>query len=181
MKETTLALQTTKPTTEGRLEKVNKSFELLEKLEIPYAWLDHEVKMSIADCADIDKVLEIELCKNLFLCTKTREQFYLLMLPGTKKFVTKDVSRMVGSSRLEFAPEEYLLEYMNLTPGSVGVMGLMHDTDQKVRLLIDREILKHQYIGSHPCINTTSFRMPTKDFLEKLIPALHHEPLILDI
>jgi Ala-tRNA(Pro) deacylase len=137
--------------------------------------------MSIADCADIDKVLEIELCKNLFLCTKARNQFFLLMLPGTKKFVTKDVSRMVGTSRLEFAPEEYLQKYMNLTPGSVGVMGLMHDNEQKVQLLIDRDILKHEYIGSHPCINTTSFRIPTKDFLEKLLPALNHKAILLDL
>ena len=175
------SLYTSKPNPEGRAQKAIEAFELLEKLDIPYAWLDHEVKMTIADCADIDTLLDIELCKNLFLCTKAKDHFFLLMMPGTKKFVTKDVSRMVGTSRLEFASEEYLEKYMNLTPGSVSVMGLMYDKENQVQLIIDRDILKNKYIGCHPCVNTTSFRIPTEDFLDKLLPELNHKAIILDL
>ena len=181
MDQTQQKLRTTKPIPIGRQEKEIDSFELLEHLDIPYAWLDHEIKMTIADCADIDKLLEIELCKNLFLCTKAKDHFFLLMMPGTKKFVTKDVSRMVGTSRLEFASEEYLEKYMNLTPGSVSVMGLMYDKENKVQLIIDRDILKNKYIGCHPCVNTASFRIPTEDFLDKLLPELNHKAIILDL
>lgn len=174
-------LHTSKPAPEGRPQKEIDSFELLEQLNIPYAWLDHEIKMTIADCADIDQILEIELCKNLFLCTKAKDRFFLLMMPGTKKFVTKNVSRIVETSRLEFAPEEYMQRYMNLTPGSVSVMGLMYDTEQNIQLLVDRDILKNKYIGCHPCVNTASFRILAEDFMQKLLPALHHEAIILDL
>ncbi len=174
-------LRTGKPDPEGRLQKEIDSFELLDRLEIPYAWLDHEVKMTIADCGDIDVLLEIDLCKNLFLCNKAKDTFYLLMMPGTKKFVTKQVSRLIGSSRLEFAPESFMETLLNLSPGSVSVMGLMYDTQSNVQLLIDRDVLRHRYIGCHPCINTASLRMPTEDFLEKFLPAVGHDPVILDL
>lgn len=174
-------LKTKKPPKEGRLQKELDAFNLLDELNIPYAWLDHEVKMTIADCADIDKLLEIELCKNLFLSTKSKDKFFMLMMPGTKKFITKDVSRMLGTTRLEFAPEEYMEALLNLTPGSVSVMGLLYDKENKVQLLVDRDVLKHEYIGCHPCINTASLRMPTADFINKFLPAVRHEPILLDL
>lgn len=181
MTENQHCLKTVAPGPEGRLQKEIDSFQLLDRLGISYAWLDHEVKMTIADCGDIDALLEIDLCKNLFLCNKSKDQFYLLMMPGTKKFVTKEVSRLVGTSRLEFAPESYMEEYLNLSPGSVSVMGLMYDKEQRVRLLIDSDVLRHRYIGCHPCINTASLRMPTEDFLRKFLPAVGHEPVILEL
>jgi len=174
-------LNTSKPNPQGRLKKELESFELLDSLDIPYAWLDHELKMTIADCADIDKLLEIELCKNLFLCTKTKDRFFLLMMPGTKKFITKNVSRMVGTSRLEFAAEEYMESYLHLTPSSVIVMGLAYDKENKVQLLIDCEVLNHKYIGCHPCINTASLRMSTDDFMNKFLPAVKHNPILLNL
>lgn len=181
MTENNRCLYTAKPDPEGRPQKQLDSFELLDRLHIPYAWLDHEVKMTIADCGDIDELLQIDLCKNLFLYNKSKDAFYLLMMPGTKKFVTREVSSLIGSSRLEFAPESYMEEYLNLSPGSVSVMGLMYDTDNKVQLLIDRDVLLHRYIGCHPCVNTASLRMPTEDFLNKFLPAVHHEPILLDL
>lgn len=176
-----MELRTKKPSPEGRLKKESATFELLDELGIPYAWVDHEVKMTIADCAGIDKFLGIELCKNLFLSTKNNDKFFMFMMPGTKKFVTKDVSRMLGTTRLEFAHEEYMEEFLNLTPGSVSVMGLMFDKENKVQLLIDRDVLEHEYIGCHPCINTASLRMSTVDFINKFLPAVGHEPIILDL
>lgn len=174
-------LRTTKPRSEGRLQKELDAFDLLDKLSISYAWLDHEVKMTIADCAGVDQILGIQLCKNLFLSTKNKEQFFMLMMPGTKKFITKDVSRMLGTTRLEFAPEEYMEELLHLTPGSVSVMGLWYDKENKVQLLIDRDVLGHEYIGCHPCINTASLRMSTSDFMDKFLPAVSHQPIILDL
>jgi Ala-tRNA(Pro) deacylase len=174
-------LKTKSPDPFGRLQQEIDSFQLLDRLGIDYAWLDHEIKMTIADCEDIDEILEIKLCKNLFLWNKAHDSYYLLMMPGHKKFITKEVSAQVGSSRLEFAPGEEMEALLNLSPGSVSVLGLMYDTDNRVQLLIDRDVLAHPYIGCHPCINTSSLRMPTTDFLEKLLPAIGHKPIILDL
>ena len=174
-------LRTDRPPEEGRCQTQLDTFRLLEELDIPYAWLDHEVKMTIADCADIDEILAIRLCKNLFLTNKTKDRLFLLLMPGDKPFVTRIVSKLVGSSRLEFAPADLMERHLNLQPGSVSVMGLLYDREKAVELLIDREVLDHPYVGLHPCVNTTSFRISREDFQDKLLPALGHTPLLLDL
>lgn len=149
-------------------------YDLLDRLQIEYERVSHEALFTMEACQDVDEALGIKICKNLFLCNSARSRFYLLLMPGDKKFVTKDVSKQIGSARLSFGPEEYMEEYLNLTPGSVSVMGLMYDTENKVELLIDRDVLKEEYFGCHPCINTSSLKMKTADILEKFLPAVHH-------
>ena len=168
--ETTL--YTSRPDAKGRLPKEMAVYDLLEKLDIPFVRVDHEATPSIESCQDIDKLLGIEICKNLFLCNRQKTNFYLLMMPGKKPFKTKDLSAQIGSARLSFADEAYMEELMDLTPGSVTVLGLMNDREHRVRLLIDREVLESEYIGCHPCINTSSLRIRTKDLLEKFLPYI---------
>lgn len=170
----------TTPSAEGRLQKEMDSFALLDSLGIEYAWISHEIKNTIADCYDIDQVLEININKNLFLVNR-KQEYFLLLICGDKKFVSKEVSHAIGSSRLQFAGEDKLMELLNLTPGSVTVLGLMYDKENKVQLLIDRDLLKEKYAGMHPCINTTSLRMKTEDLINKVLPALNHEPIFVDI
>lgn len=165
-------LYTSRPDAKGRLPKEMAVYDLLEKLDIPYIRVDHEATPSIESCQDIDKLLGIEICKNLFLCNRQKTNFYLLMMPGKKPFKTKDLSAQIGSARLSFADEAYMEEFMDLTPGSVTVLGLMNDREHRVRLLIDREVLESEYIGCHPCINTSSLRIRTKDLLEKFLPYI---------
>lgn len=165
-------LYTSRPDAKGRLPKEMAVYDLLEKLDIPYVRVDHEATPSIESCQDIDNLLGIEICKNLFLCNRQKTNFYLLMMPGKKPFKTKDLSAQIGSARLSFADEAYMEEFMDLTPGSVTVLGLMNDREHRVRLLIDREVLESEYIGCHPCINTSSLRIRTKDLLEKFLPYI---------
>ena len=165
---------TTRPSPEGRLEKEMAVYDLLEQLDIPYERLDHEVTATVEACHDVDKLLGIHICKNLFLCNSQRTAFYLLMMPGEKKFVTKDISKQIGSARLSFAEAEYMERILNITPGSVSVMGLMNDKEHKVQLLIDSDILKDEYIGCHPCINTSSLKLKTSDILEKFLHYTGH-------
>ena len=123
----------------------------------------------------IDAILEAVVCKNLFLCNRQHTQFYLLMMPGDKVFKTKELSGQLGCARLSFAEPEYMQEYLDITPGSVSVLGLMNDTDNKVQLIVDEDVLKGQFVGCHPCINTTSLKLYTDDIFGKLIQAMHHD------
>ena len=107
--------------------------------------------------------------------------FYLLLMPGSKPFRTKELSAQIGSARLSFASEEYMEQFLDLTPGSVTVLGLMNDTDNRVQLLIDEDVVKDEYFGCHPCINTSSLKMKTNDILEKFLPAVHHEPIFVKL
>lgn len=166
---------------EGRMEKEIAVYDLLDKLEIPYQRVDHEVLMTVEECNGIDKLLGIEICKNLFLCNSQKTKFYMLMMPGKKKFDTKVVSKQIGSARLSFAKPEFMEEFLNITPGSVSVMGLMNDIKGKVQLLVDKELLESEFLGCHPCINTSSLKIKTKDIFEKFLPYVKHDALVVEL
>ena len=156
----------------SRLPKEIRVYDLLDSLRIDYQRIDHEPAMTMEVCAQIDETLEATICKNLLLCNRQCTAFYLLMIPGSKVFKTKDLSAQIGSSRLSFAAPEYMEAYLDITPGSVSVLGLMNDKEHHVQLLIDEDVLKGEYIGMHPCINTSSLRIRTQDLLETILPAL---------
>ena len=166
---------------DGRLQKEIAVYDLLDSLSISYDRVDHQAMMTIAQCEEVDKSLGISICKNLFLCNQQKTKFYLLLMPGMKKFVTKEVCKLIPSPRLSFANETYMEEFLNITPGSVSIMGLMNDKENRVKLLIDREVAEAEYLGCHPCINTSSLKMKTTDVLERFLPAVGHEYQILDI
>ncbi|QAT48664.1 prolyl-tRNA synthetase associated domain-containing protein [Caproiciproducens sp. NJN-50] len=164
-----------------RLPKEMAVYELLDRLEIPYARLDHDAVGHVESCGEIGRILGVEICKNLFLCNRQKTEFYLLMMPGRKEFHTKVLSQQTGSSRLSFAGEEFMQEYLNVTPGSVSVMGLMNDRENRVRLLMDRDVAESEFIGCHPCINTSSLKIKTKDLFIKFFPFSGHEPTIVTL
>ncbi len=158
----------------GREDKEIRVYDLLDGLGINYQRIDHEAAMTMEVCAEIDRVLDATICKNLFLCNRQETAFYLLMIPGDKPFKTKDISAQIGSSRLSFASAENMEKYLDITPGSVSVLGLMNDKDNAVRLLIDEDVLAGEYVGCHPCVNTSSLRIRTSDLIEKILPAISH-------
>ena len=177
-----MVLQKGRPAdTAGRLEKEIRSYDLLDSLGIEYDRIDHEPAMTMEICEEIDRALGATICKNLFLCNRQETDFYLLMMPGDKPFKTKDLSSQIGSSRLSFGSPEYMEQLVDITPGSLSILGLMNDKEGRVRLLIDKDVLSGEYIGCHPCINTSSLRIKTSDMVEKLIPALRHTPTLVEL
>ncbi len=170
-----------KPSPKGRLLKEIAVYELLEKLKISYLRVDHEAAATVDDCHGVDEALGIHICKNLFLCNRQKTDFYLLMMPGLKKFKTKELSAQLGVSRLSFAEAEYMEEFLDITPGSVSVMGLMNDKEHRVRLLIDSELLQDEFVGCHPCVNTSSLKLRMKDVLEKFLPYVGHGYTVVEL
>ncbi len=165
----------------GRLEREVRVYDLLDKLGIEYERTDHEEANTMEKCNEIDKILDTIICKNLFLCNRQQTEFYLLMMPGDKPFKTKHITKQLGCSRLSFAPSEKMLEYLDIKPGAVSIMGLMNDKDNKIQLVIDKPVVESETLGCHPCVCTSSLKFKTKDIIEKFLPAVHHEPIIVDL
>ena len=165
----------------GRLDKEIRCYDLLDSLGIEYQRIDHEAANTMEACAAVDLALKATICKNLLLCNRQCTAFYLLMIPGDKTFKTSVLSKEIGSSRLSFAEPKYMEEFLDITPGSVSVLGLMNDHGKHVQLLIDEDVLKGEYIGCHPCINTSSLRIRTADMMNTVIPALGHEPRLVTL
>jgi len=174
-------IYTTKPDAINRLPVEMAVYDLLKKLEIPYLRMDHDKTAMVESCREIEKLLDIKVCKNLFLCDTQQSSFYLLMIPGDKKFKTKQISQQINSTRLSFANAEFMEKYLHIEPGSVSVLGLMNDAGQCVKLLVDREILSYEYIGCHPCVNTSSLKIKAEDLFTKFLPYINHPPVVVEM
>ena len=160
--------------TEGRLPREIRTYDFLDRLGIRYQRTDHERADNMEACNEIDAVLGVVICKNLFLCNRQKTVFYLLMMPGDKKFKTKELSKQINSARLSFAEPEDMLKYLDIEPGAVSIMGLMNDHGHDVRLLVDEDVLREEYIGCHPCVCTSSLKIRTEDILRGYLPAVGH-------
>ncbi|MBQ9065809.1 MAG: prolyl-tRNA synthetase associated domain-containing protein [Blautia sp.] len=167
----------------GRSEREQRTYRFLDELGIQFDRTDHpdQPATSMEVCQDVDAVLGIHICKNLFLCNRQKTKFYLLVMPGDKTFKTKELSGQMGISRLSFAEEEYMEQFLDIHPGSVSVLGLMNDKEKRVQLIIDEDVLKEEMFGCHPCENTSSMRFKTEDLTERILPALNITPVIVHL
>lgn len=168
---------------DGREIKEVKCYDFLDGLDIEYYHVDHRDMPAdtMEACVAIDEALGCRICKNLFLCNRQKTDFYLLMMPADKPFKTKDLTAQINSARLSFADSDAMLKYLNITPGSVSVLGLMNDIDANVRLLVDKDILSDEYIGCHPCVNTTSMKIKTVEIFDKLTSATNHTKTVVEL
>lgn len=166
---------------EKRIAKEERVYDLLEQLHIDYQRVDHEKADTMEVCLKIEKALKSTICKNLFLVNSNKSQYYLLMLKGHKKFKTKEISKQINSSRLSFGSDEKMLEYLDITPGSISILGLMNDVKNNVQLLMDQDLLEDEYLGCHPCINTSSLKIKMQDVFDKILPAINHQAIFVEV
>ena len=166
-----------------RSEREIRTYTFLDSLGISFDRTDHpeHPATTMEVCAEVDAILDVHICKNLFLCNRQKTNFYLLVMPGDKPFKTKELSKQMGISRLSFADESFMEQFLDIHPGSVSVLGLMNDKEHRVSLAIDEDVLKEEMFGCHPCENTSSIRFRTKDLTEKILPALDITPAIVHL
>lgn len=164
-----------------RIPKEERTYDFIDSLGIEYTRVDHEPAETMEMCAEAKSVLGVGICKNLFLCPRNKSQYYILVMPGDKPFKTKELSSQIGSSRLSFAGVEDMEALLDITPGSVSVLGLINDKENRVKLLVDKDLLKEEWFGCHPCINTSSLKFRTSDIFEKIVPATGHDITIVDL
>ncbi len=168
---------------EGRTDREIRAYEFLDQLGIPFDRTDHpeQPATTMEVCAEVDAILGVHICKNLFLCNRQKTRFYLLIMPGDKPFKTKELSAQMGISRLSFAEESFMEELLDLHPGSVSVLGLINDRDHRVQLVIDKDVLQEDMFGCHPCENTSSIRFATRELTDRVLPALGVTPIIVHL
>ena len=169
----------TRPT-DDRIPQELAIYDRLEELKIPYVRVDHDHADTIEICHEVEKVLGAQICKNLFLCNRQQTEFYLLMMPGDKPFKTKFLSAQLGCTRLSFADGGHMGDYLQTVPGSVSALELLFDTEQKIRLVIDKALLEDTYISGHPAISTSTLRLKREDLL-RFVEAVGHTPTVIDL
>lgn len=165
----------------NRIAEEIACYDLLDSLGILFTRADHAHADTIEDCHAVEAILGWPICKNLFLCNRQKTQYYLLMMEGDKVFKTKDLSSQLGVSRLSFAGPEDMQRLLGVQPGSVTVLGLMHDHDKQVQLVMDKPIYEAAFVACHPCISTSTLCFSREDLLERLLPAIGHTPVVVDL
>ncbi|MCP4398581.1 MAG: prolyl-tRNA synthetase associated domain-containing protein [bacterium] len=118
--------------------------------------------------------------KNLFLRDKKGRRHFLVTVPEWKQIHVKALEVLLEASKLSFASPQRLERYLKLTPGSVTILGILHDAEHKVEVLIDTAVWKADAIRCHPLVNTSTLVIPLSH-LQRLFQLTGHEPRILDI
>ncbi len=158
---------------DSRSENERDVYRFLESKGISFLRVDHEAIFTMDGYEEVEKKLDCLVPKNLFLCNRQETQYYLLAMPGDKVFKTKELSHQINSARLSFGKEEKLKEFLHCYPGSTSVFGLLFDHEERVKLLIDEDLLKQEYLAFHPCVNTSTVKIKTKDIVDIILPSLN--------
>ena len=160
----------------------NTIMEWLGSLGVPYELYHHHPVHTIDECLDLPYAEEdVTFCKNILLCNRQQTQFYLYVTVPKKPFRTADVSKLLGVSRLSFAPDEALPRLLQLYSGSLTPLALWLNPDSGIQLVLDREIRQPGRIAFHPAVNTATVIFRQEDFFSQVVPALPGEPVFLDV
>lgn len=158
-----------------------ETLRFLDKAGIEHELFEHEPAFTLEQCAWVEKLTGATVYKNLLLCPSNESEFILLVMGGDKQFVTKDISKKLGTSRLSFAKSERMTELLSTQPGSLSILSLIFDKQRRVRLAVDSRAPRGEYFCCHPCNNSTTLKLKTADIFDRLLPMLGVRPQVIDI
>jgi Ala-tRNA(Pro) deacylase len=165
------------------MDRSREILQALDGLGIPYSLFQHDPKWTIGDCLATPGLdpAAATVPKNVFLCNRQQTAFYLLLLSPVRAFKTAVISKLLGVSRLSFAPEMLLPKLLGLDKGAVSPLGLLFDTEKQVRLVMDDSLLHYEHLWFHPGINTKSIEISAQDFLRRFLPGIGRDCILMTI
>lgn len=149
-------------------ETEQKVYDILNELDISYTVYEHEPVYTIEELDKVNIDFHGKHCKNLFVRNRKGDVHYLIVVEESKKVDLKKLSEQIGSTTLSFASEERLFKHLGLKPGSVSPMGLINNSDKRVKVVIDKDLADLDCIGVHPNVNTVTVALSYDD-LQKFL------------
>jgi len=171
----------TTPPAEFKTELQEMTYKVLKELDIPFERVDTEEAITMEDCLNINRALNVKVVKTLFLCNRQQTAFYLFITEGDKPFVTKDFSKALGISRVSFAPAELLYEMLGTKVGATTVFSMLLDRENKVQVVIDKDVLKEEWYGCTDGTTTCYMKVKTERILNDFLPYTKHEPKFIEV
>ena len=154
----------------------------LKEMQVPHDIWEHPAAFTMEDCLALPFAgPDVTICKNILLCNRQQTAFYLYVTLADKHFRTADVSKLLGVSRLSFAPEERLWDMLQLRSGSLNPMGLWYDQTHGIVFAVDNAIRQTPRIAFHPCDNTATVVFSQEVFWRQVVPTLGTTPVFLDV
>jgi Ala-tRNA(Pro) deacylase len=154
-------------------------FETLNRLGIPFERFEHPPVATVEEAQQYDDLHPDGHCKNLFLRDKKGLQHFLVILLSDTSVDLSILAKYLKCGRLSFASNERLFKYLGLMPGAVGPFGLLNDTHNEVRIIIDRDLFTTQAAGFHPNVNTATLVIKVTD-LQVFLTACGNSLEVID-
>ncbi|MGF9644048.1 prolyl-tRNA synthetase associated domain-containing protein [Paenibacillus sp. MABNS29] len=158
-----------------------RTYETLEKLQIPFERVNTDEAISMEDCIEINQKLNVNMVKTLFLCNRQQTQFYLLITTADKQFKAKDFSNQLGISRVSFASADQLEHLLGVKIGAVTIFGVLLDKDQVIQVVLDEEVVAREWYGCSDGTTTGYMKIRTSDVTHRFLPYTDHLPKVIQI
>ncbi len=156
-------------------------YKTLDELSIAYERVETDEAITMEDCIEIDKKLNMKMVKTLFLCNRQETNFYLYITTGDKKFDSKKFSQELEISRVSFAKEEKMSEMLGTKIGAATIFSSLIDNDLKVQIVIDKDVLNEEYYGCSDGTTTGYMKIKTDDIINKVLPYSKHKEIIIEM
>lgn len=158
-----------------------KVYRTLEELHISFERVDTDEAITMEDCVQINAKLQMKMVKTLFLCNRQQTAYYLFITAGDKPFRSKSFSTSLGISRVSFAPSEKMQTMLGTEVGAATVFSALQDTENRVQLVFDRDVLAEKWYGCSDGTTTGYMKVSTDDILHKFLPYTHHTWLVAEV
>ncbi len=167
------------------LEYVNEvqklTYEVLEKLNIKYERVETDDAVTMDDCFEINKKLNMETVKTLFLCNRQKTEFYLFVTTSDKKFSSKSFGAALNISRVSFANEELMHQILGTNIGATTIFSVLIDNGNKINIIIDKDVLNNEYYGCSDGTVNGYMKLKTSDVINKVLPYSKHKEVVIKI
>ena len=152
-------------------------FAFLDTLGIAHTTVTHPPLFTVEQSRALRGQIPGGHTKNLFLRDK-KSNVYLVTAEEDANIDLKGLHRVLGASgRFSFGSAELMLELLGVAPGSVTPLGVLHDTQGRINVVLDAALMEHDTINCHPLINTMTTNL-RRDDLVKFLEATGHSPRI---
>lgn len=154
-------------------------YKTLNELHIPYQRVETDEVITMEDCVAVNEVLDMKMVKTLFLCSRHKQDYYLYITAGKKRFNTKAFSTALGLSRVSFAPEEDMHAILGTKIGAATVFSALLDSAKDVHIVFDPDVLREEYYGCSDGTTTGYMKLRTKDITDRFLPHTGHDYFIV--
>ena len=155
------------------------AYKSLEKLQISFERVDTDEAISMVDCIEINRKLDMKMVKTLFLCNRQKTDLYLFVTIADKPFKSKDFSNSLGIPRVSFAPEELMENILGVKIGAATIFGVLIDKDNLVQVVFDKDVLLEECYGCSDGTTTGYIKVKTKQMVNNFLTYTKHTPTVI--
>jgi len=140
-----------------------KVFDTLKSMNMQYDVVEHPPVYTMEEMENLNIDSKNEVVKNLFVRDEKKKNYFLIVLRKDKQVNLKKIRTELNFKPLSFASEEDLEKYLGLSKGAVSPFGILNDTECRVEVVFDKDILLYEHIGVHPNDNTATVWISPRD------------------